>query len=70
MHQHSGKRLSDIPFADLVVGMEVVSYQGLGKITDLFGEEYGRKLEAIKIVYVSGFIEFNLQTTFKHVKVK
>lgn len=70
MGQHSGKKLSDVPFADLFVGMEVVSYRGKGRITDLFEEVRGRKLEALKIVYQNKSIELYLQKTFKHVKVK
>jgi hypothetical protein len=70
MNQHSGKKLSDVPFADLFVGMAVVSYRGNGRITDLFEKVHGHKLEALKIVYDNHTIELDLQKTFKHVRIK
>jgi hypothetical protein len=72
MNQHSGKKLSEVPFIDLAVGMEVVDFRSNndGVIADLVTESRGKKINGVKIVYQNKVTESGQQSIFEHVKIK
>jgi hypothetical protein len=72
MNMSAGKKLSEVPFLDLVVGMEVIDYRSNinGVITELTHERRGKQIEGVKIVYQNKITEYGQLSAFQHVKIK